>query len=471
MSILLICPPQKTVYGLPALPRLGLAYLSAGLSARDIDHDILDLSLYPKNWRKVLDTRLTRHSVFGITSTTFEFNAADEVARCIKGLIPGAQIILGGPHAILMSKEILKASPEYDYILKGEGENVLPEFVLNFSRQSGGDIMALPGLLRRDKQDVHVNTGAWITDLDVLPFPSYEKFELEKYIDSPTSLPILTSRGCPFSCIYCSVGLVMGRKFRARTPINILTEMEYMVGHYGTSMFSFCDDNLTFDGERAKELFRLLVASGLKIKWNASNGVRVNNLDEEMVSLMKDSGCTELAVGIESTSDNILRRLKKGTTREMVEKAVGLIRKYRIPLKGFFLIGSPDETRENVLDSLEFAKKNLDVARFSMLTPYPGTRLWQWVNENNYWISEDPVKEIIKYTHIGDGKTIYETPEFSKKDKERTYAEVYREWERFSRQSGLFNRMKSAIRSHPLIYEPSRYIYHRLKRIAATFVS
>jgi radical SAM superfamily enzyme YgiQ (UPF0313 family) len=445
------------------MPRLGLAYLSAALFAQDIDHEILDLRLYLKDWQKVLAARLKSHTAFGITSTTFEFKAARQVAKQIKTLAPEAPITLGGPHATLTGQKILTNHYEFDYVLLGEGEKILPEFVRLVENDAKNDIESLQGVYGRNLLEKNGSKFTWIKDLSDIPLPVYEKFELEKYAEAPKAMQLLTSRGCPFGCIYCSVGLIMGKKFRSRTPDDIISEMEHLIAKYGTSSFSFNDDNLTFDLNRAKMLCRLIIDRGLNIRWNASNGIRVDYLDEELVSLMKNSGCDEVAIGIESTNNEILQNLKKGTNLEKIENAISLIRRYEIPLKGFFLIGSPGETRQDVFDSLEYAKKHLKNSRFSMLTPYPGTALWQWVSDNNYWTEEKPVEEIINYTHIGEGKTCYETPAFSKAEKESTYHEIYRQWDKFSHNHSFAGKIKYRMKEHPRLYQLVSWSYQKLK--------
>lgn len=469
MSILLICPPQETVYGQPAFPRLGLAYLSGALYEQGIDHDIIDLGLHLNDWREVLAARSKNHTVFGITSTTFEFKAARQVAGYIKKRAPEAKIILGGPHSTLTGKEILTHQKEFDYILRGEGERVLPDFVRLVENGSSCDIQSLLGVFSRNAPVSNGNKLTWIKDINAIPLPRYDKFEMEKYAEAPKAMQVLTSRGCPFGCIYCSVNLIMGRKFRSRSPDDIIFELEHLIAKYGTSSFSFNDDNLTFDINRAKTICKLIIDRGLNICWNASNGIRVDYLDEELVSLMKNSGCNEVAIGIESTNNEILQKLKKGTKLEKIENAISLINRYEIPLKGFFLIGSPGETRKDVFASLDFAKKHLKNARFSMLTPYPGTALWQWVSENKYWTEEKPIEEIINYTHIGGGKTCYETPSFSKTEKETTYHEIYRQWEKFIHRNSLNGLVKYRMSAYPHFYKIAKWSYQNIKKALNLF--
>ncbi len=448
MSFLLICPPQKTVYGPPALPRLGMAYLSAALRANDIEHAVIDLGLYPDDWQSVLRPRLKRHASFGITATSFEFHSACRTAEFIKCHSPSAPIILGGAHATLLGPGILSEHKAFDYCLTGEGEEILPRLVMH-AEKNAGTAADIPGVCFRQVGGVRSGACARIEALDTLPFPAFDLFELHKYTDAPKTLPILTSRGCPYGCIYCSVGLVMGRQFRPRSPENILAEIRHDMETFGTRSFSINDDNLTFDIERAKAICRGILDSRLRISWNASNGIRVNHLDEELVSLMKASGCREIAVGVESVNDKVLQALHKGASVNTIENAIRLIKKHRILLKGFFLIGSPQETPADTRASLEFALKHCDTSRFSMLTPYPGTRLWQWVEENHYWTVAEPLKEIGNFTHIGAAATMFETPCFRQAEKEAVYRDVYRrlgEREKQSTAARLFSQVRGLLR-------------------------
>ncbi len=466
MGILLICPLKETIYGYPVLPRLGLAYLSASLTDNDIEHDILDLNLYNKNWGQVLNAKIEKYSSFGITSTTFEFDSACKVAKHIKSYAPYSKIILGGPHATLFGEEVPKNHHEFDYCFKGEGEESLPKLVHLIDSNCEDDIKDIKGICYREYGEVKCNSYKWINNLDNIPIPNYDKFELDKYEGSPKCFDILTSRGCPFSCIYCTVSLVTGKKFRVRSPENVITEMEYLITKYGTSSFSFNDDNFTLNIDRAKKICRYIIDKGLNIKWRASNGIRADRIDEELVCLMKKSGCTEIAIGIESTNNNVLHNLKKATSIEITEKAISLLQKYKIPTKGFFLIGSPGETKNDVYNYLEFAiQKRLNDARFNMLIPYPKTELWNWVENNRYWTVKNPQEEITKYTHIGNGRTIYRTPSFSAEEKEKTYQEVWENWEKYTLSRSLKGRVILRLRGHPHAYDTVRNLYQLSKRL------
>ena len=463
MKILLIIPHTPTVYGQPEMPRLGIAYLSGSLQNNGLEHDILDLNLYPE-WEKELQERAEIYSVFGITSTTFEFENAKKIARLIKKWNPQGKILLGGPHATALGKEILETCEEIDFCCSGEGELCFSELARVL--ESGQEVQGIDNLYFRLNKSVKCNDLVQIHNIDDLPFPFYEKFELNKYPSFPYSCPILTSRGCPFQCIYCSVGKTMGKYFRARSPQNVLDEMESLIKKYGISHFSLSDDNFTVDIERAKEICKGMIDRRLNVKYSLSNGIRADRIDDELLSLMKKSGCVEIAIGIESIHDKILKRIKKGSTRKIYEKAISQIQKYKIPLKVFFLIGSPGEKRDDIKDYVKFAKeKGVDVARFGMLVPYPNSELWNWIEENGYWLVDDPLTEVTKYTDIGQVKALYETPCFSKKDKEMAYKEAWNEWEEYVSKRNIRGRVRHILKKHPYVYNRIKSYFFIIKKI------
>lgn len=217
-----------------------------------------------------------------------------------------------------MRKEVLKSCNEIDYCIRGEGEESLIKLIHSIESEHEEEIKNIEGVCYREYGEAKCNNYNAINDLDRIPFPNYDKFELEKYTASPISLPLLSSRGCPFNCIYCSVGITMGKKFRKRSPENIVDEMGYLAAKYGTSSFQIQDDNFTLDIKRAKELCRRIIDRALDIRWCVPNGIRVDRVNEKLIALMKKSGCREIAIGIESTNNDVLRNLKRGMSIETV---------------------------------------------------------------------------------------------------------------------------------------------------------
>lgn len=459
MSILLVIPPKETIF-IPDTPPLSFAYLSAILKRDKIEHRITDLKLY-KNWKEVLDAKIKNYSIFGITSTTYEFKSAIEVAKFIKKKNPDSKIIMGGAHPTLMAKEIIEGYKEIDYCIRGEGENNLPGLIHLIESGNEESIERIKGVCYKREEEISCNPLEPITELDNIPFPNYDKFELNRYSSFPEHLYILTSRGCPFNCIYCSIGLIMGRRFRARSPKSVVDEIEHMSAKYGASLFEFRDDNFTFDIKRAKQICERIISKNLSIKWCAD--IRVDRIDEELVGLMKESGCIRLDIGIESANNEILRNLRRGMTREQIERGISLIKKHKIPIKGYFIIGSPGETYEDAISSLEFAiRKDLDEASFYMLTPYPGTELWNWVEKNGYWTVNNPLEEVTGRTHQYIAKAIYETPYFLGNVKEKNYEEIKQKWNGYKLGKTLKGFIILILKRYPHIYQIARKLHQFL---------
>jgi len=472
MKTLLVFPALRSIYGIPNYPPLGLSYLSASLSKSRIEHDVIDLRLY-SNWEDKFTKKISEgFDIVGITATTFGFDQVEKLARIIKEISPNSLVVLGGAHPTLINDKILKKNKNIDFIIVGEGEHAIVELCQSITKKL--DLKKIKGLIFRkgDKVTSNIN-GFWNCDLDNLPFPDYDKFNLNEYhgdtsftgiIKKRKILPILTSRGCPFECIYCSVYLASGNIFRVRSPENVVNEIEFMKKKYNAGIFDFLDDNFTLDVERAKKICKLIIDKKLKIQWGPPNGIRVDKIDEELVKLMKKSGCNGIALGIESVDDNVLKKLKKHTTFKQIENAVYLFKKHKIPIKAFFLIGSPGGSKEEVKKSFEFAFKNkIEEARFSMLTPYPGTELFNWVTKNKYWITKQPEIDIIKYTHEGSLKSLYEEPSFTSTEKEKVYAYVSKRWKKHEEKGNLSLKIRRYIISNDILYKILKGLRDKLK--------
>src|SRR3989344_1722948 len=279
----------------------------------------------------------------GISVTTPTFATVRAIANAIKQEtdIP---IIVGGAHATIDPKGCLEFA---DYAVCGEAEYTFPKLIEN---------------------------------LDELPFPDWSGFPLEKYGSvlrtSGRSLPIVTSRGCPYNCIYCFKGL-FGRRFRARSPENVIAELKYLKENFQIKEFQIADDAFATNPNRAIEICRKIAENGLGMPWSLPNGIRVGSITDELACWMKRSGLQYAGLGIESGNQRILNRIDKQQTLEQVRKGVALLKKHKITTVGFFMFGLPEDTEETMRDTVEFAKSlDLDYYSISMTTPYPGTRLY-----------------------------------------------------------------------------------------------
>lgn len=376
MKILLIQPPGKTSF---ITPPLGLMYLAASLKKDGHQPMILDFLLKRFDQNFLFKIIAQDFKVIGITAVTPFIQNAISLSDLIKKKFPEKVIMLGGPHPSLLPKETLENCPGIDFIVRGEGEerlNSLIDYLEGKKKEEELDGIAL----RRNGAIIDLPSPKYIENLDSLPFPARELVPIEKYSEvleseEKPATTLISSRGCPFHCIYCSKP-IFGNIFRARSPENILEEIEFLKEEYKIKEIIFYDDIFTFDKERIKKLCQLFIEKKLNIRWKCET--RVNFVDEELLHLMKKAGCYLIGYGIESGSQRVLGILKKGITIEMVEKAVGMTKKAGIGVLGYFMIGIPGETEEELKETINFAKNlDIDFALFSIATPYPGTELYQ----------------------------------------------------------------------------------------------
>lgn len=472
MKVLLLFPQTETPYGLPNYPPLGIAYIAGMLKRKGIEYNVLDLRLYD-DWKERLTEELKKnYGLVGITSTTFDFDSVKILARIIKEN-SNSKIMIGGAHPTLMREKLLRDNPQLDFLIIHEGEHTMIE--LAYALDKGKSLDKIKGLChRKGKKAICNETRPFNENLDELPFPEYEKFDLKRYhgdtslrgiLKRTTIMPLLTSRGCPFGCVYCSVHVTTGRKFRARSPENIIGEMKILTGKYKAGIIDFLDDCFTLDIDRAKKICRLIIDEKLNVQWGIPNGIRVDRIDEELARLMKKSGCNGVALGIESVDDEVLKKLKKGISIAKIEEAIRVLKKYKVPIKGFFLVGSPGGSKEEVLRALRFAKEHkLEEARFSMLVPYPATELFEWATKNKYWTVKNPMEAVTHSADTGVGyvKALYETPEFTAEDKSRVYDYVMTQWDRV--EMNWKRKFAKNLSKVPFLYKAAKKARNLLKR-------
>jgi magnesium-protoporphyrin IX monomethyl ester (oxidative) cyclase len=246
----------------------------------------------------------------------------------------------------------------------------------------------ISGLAFYHNGELICNSKKYIKNLDLLPFPARGLIPLENYwkikkSHGPTTAkhtPIITSRGCPYNCSFCSSSLFWNRLWRARSVENVIDEIRHCIEDFGITEFEFEDDNLTLNPKRAKTIFREIINRGFKITWSAPNGLNSENLDEEMLTLMKDSGCVHIAVAPESGSQRILKDIyKKKVDLDKIKCIVRKCNKIGIKTAGFFVVGTPVETKDDRILTrryiAELAKCGLDEVGIFPCVPYPGTEI------------------------------------------------------------------------------------------------
>ncbi len=392
MRTLFILPPSKfalrEAVGITALP-LGLAYLASVLEVEGQRVKIIDCPTLNYDMRSLeKEVKGFKPDVVGITSTTSTIYDAYKVAELIKEINSKAKVVIGGPHVSFTAKETLKECPFIDIVVRGEGEITTKELMLHLEK--GFSLEEVKGIsFRKNGKIVETEDRPFIKNLDKLPFPAYHLLPMDKYkVGKHRFANTITSRGCPFSCIFCSSSELCGRVWRARSPENVVEELKVLKSEYDVSEIEFLDDTFTLNSRRVEKICDLMIKENLNLSWSASS--RVNTITQRLADIMKKAGCHTIYLGIESGSQKILDLIQKGISVIQAEKAVQIVKRADINALGSFIIGVPGETAKSIKKTIRFAKRlNLNFVQFSICTPYPGTRLYKIAKEKGLILTQD----------------------------------------------------------------------------------
>jgi radical SAM superfamily enzyme YgiQ (UPF0313 family) len=328
--------------------------------------------------------------IVGISIITTNFRGALQTAKLTRKILPDTTIVCGGTHTMIFAAETM-SHPEFDYGFVGEAENSLVEF-LTFYKKEVFDPSKVPGLVWRSGEDVIVNEPCGFNEnLDSLPFPAYHLLDQSAY-QMPNAkghiISLFLSRGCPFSCGFCFRNPQL-RKVRFKSVDRAIEEIGYLVEKHDVRSINFVDETISLKKQYFIEFCEKLIAKGWDLEWQSPT--RVTSLDEEIVQAAKKAGCHTFRLGIESGSNEILKKIDKKITIESSQDAVALCRKYGIKTVGYFIIGYVGETEATIRKTIKFAKRiGLDYAAFFPATPMPGTALCTECEEKglipkNYW--------------------------------------------------------------------------------------
>lgn len=313
--------------------------------------------------------------VVGISQWTHNRHASLDIADIVRKLVPDSMIIMGGAHATFSFEAILRKGSPVDCVVLGEGEETLLEIVRH--RQKGVEWKKVSGIAcLRDGEIVFSPPRSPLNELDLLPIAAcFLDYSIGVDIELQSEF-IISTRGCPSACHFCSSPEFWQRKVRFRSAENIVNEMRYIRDRYGLIYFSIRDDTFTVDRVRTIEFCRLLIESRMHVLWNCQS--RVTTLDEELLRWMKRAGCECIQLGIESGSKRILAQLGKSITPPQVEHAAGLIRKVGINLSIYLISDVPGETEEDVRQTMDLIRRiHPDDGYVSPLAYFPGTRLFE----------------------------------------------------------------------------------------------
>ena len=365
-------------------PHIGIAYLIAAAKQKGISFKYFDMLSDEKTIEDIISyIGITKPHLIGFTAFTVQINAAGKLAEKIKETYPDACICVGGPHVSAAPKETLNEFTSFDFIVCGEAESILPDLVE--ASKDKTKLKKIPGVVTRNHKGI---PPIFIKDIDNLPFPAWEEFDLSKYPGAnphqvKQELPMVTSRGCHHRCTFCCRAL--GDVRRQRSVYSVIAEIEYNIENYGCEAIAFFDETLLSNAKWNDEFFETLIKKGInrKIKWSCST--RVSRTSRELFQRMKQAGCYFVFFGIESSDHEILKRINKGITTDQIRNAVKWAKEAGIVPVGAFIIGLPGAKEEHVFKDIELAKElNLYSVTFPIAVPFPGTELREVALRNEY---------------------------------------------------------------------------------------
>jgi len=400
MRVVLISHPNK-FHQKPDFPPIGIAYL--GAVARDRGHDVLLIDGGLANITEIVrQANEYKPHFIGITCWTINRGTVWKLCSLLRKTVPDVFLALGGSHASLYPEHIFRKTHASAVVI-GEGEETICE-ILDVL-ENNGDIAKVKGIAYRDADGIVKQTEAraQIGHLDSIPFPYYEgfrDFSFQRYVGfaglpRPTAA-IITSRGCVFDCAFCGSVSFWGKKWRFRSARNVLDEIEYLVRNKGARSIYMFDDNFPVNKKRAIEICQGILDRKLRIQWACCSHVKMIN--EELLTIMKESGCMSIDFGVESGSDAILRNINKSQTREDIRRAFALVHKYGIKPRAYLMVGNPGETNATIDETIDLANtiKPHSSIGATLLWLLPGTRAFseactRGYIDDNYWLQSDDV--------------------------------------------------------------------------------
>ncbi|MCX5677988.1 MAG: radical SAM protein [Candidatus Omnitrophica bacterium] len=406
MKILFIDPMgDKESTGL----NIGIAYCATSALRRGHIVSVLDFVNIRvdeplKSIRDAVDA--FKPDAIGISVTNMSFNNVKAYVKEMKKYFKGT-VILGGPEVSALKGKALELIPEADIAVIGEGELTLVELLNALDKKAA--LGPVKGLAWRNGRDITINPPReFIGDLDSIEFPDYGVFGVDKM----DVYPIVTTRGCPYGCVFCFSHL--GKKWRARSPENIIKEIRAAKERYGAKMFHVCDASFNVDIGRVEKFCRLLVEEKLDMPW-VVQGFRADRMTEGLMQSLKDANCRRIWVGIETLEEDVFKKINKGETIEQIRKGIALMKKHNIEIFGYMLMGLPGDTFKKTLRSFENARKlDLDLLAYASCVPFTGTGIERWAKDNAVMLAD-----AYNISSIGTryGSIAYETKDFPLKER------------------------------------------------------
>lgn len=332
-------------------------------------------------------------TIIGMGTTTTKMRSALKIARIVKEINPKIKVVIGGLHATILPKDLLK-DKNVDVLVRGEGEKTFLELVQAF--ENNKNIAAIAGISYKETNGIQKDTPdrPFLDNLDELPFPEKSLIIDEQKARAAYRI-IFCSRGCPYRCNYCNTAAIWGRKARYHSVGRVIEEMKKIKREENTDSIQFFDDTFTLNPVWVRDLCNEMLKQNLNMRWSCLT--RLDRLEENLLRLMKQAGCIGIAMGVESGSQKVLDSIKKDITLEKIFEGQRIINKVGIPWDAFIMLGMPYETKEDMHATLRLMKKlKCRSIILSVFTPYPGTELYQVTKEMGL-LSETTDWE--KYSH------------------------------------------------------------------------
>ncbi len=382
MNILLIRGKPTFMDFIVGIP-IGLTYIAPIAEGKGHYTEILDLAL-ESDPEAILQRKLEerRWDLAGFSCMTAEWEAAEAAARFVKDYDGSIRTVFGGQHPTILPEGVLSHGFA-DFVCLGEGEVTFGELLDSLAAEE--EPLGIEGLAYKNEQGQVVKNlpRSPIEDVDSIPFPAYHLLDIDRYIEAESArttpkyrraIQIFTSRGCPWRCTYCHD--LFGKRFHPRSPENVLAEMKMLYETYRIQEFMIEDDIFNFDMDRAKRICDLIVESKMKMALQFGNGVRLERLDQELIEKLAAAGTHHMCIAIESASPRIQKLMRKNLKLNQVKDVVRWSKESGIETLGFFMIGFPTESIEEIKMTIRFAcETELDEALFSIVVPYAGTEM------------------------------------------------------------------------------------------------
>lgn len=393
-------PLTRFVEEPPNIPDLGLGYLASSLRNGGHEVFIRDWNMNPSKQDFEEWLLINQPEVIGLKVFTKDVRAAKKTISIIRKTLPKVNVVIGGPHPSALGPiEVMEDFSECDFAVKGEAETSFLALLDSISKNSVQELEGciskekaknIPGLVWREKNTIYSNPITFPSDLDSIDLPAWELLDPNNYQivmlgskkKEGSTAPMITTRGCPGKCSFCSAYKINGRKIRFRSPANVFKEMKLLYDLYNVRKFSFQDNCFTSVKKNLTKFCEMVVASGMDIEWDCVSYERLDNLNNETLPLMFRSGCRMIHLGIESGSEKTRKCMNKAGSLKAITEKVQAIKRSGIKVGAWFMIGFPGETKQDMQETVKCAfSLGANLIQFTIVFPLPGTDIYEYLKK------------------------------------------------------------------------------------------